>query len=271
LTDAELGRYKGRNSNRDVDTQTAINHSRKRKYRMSRPLMPKATAVWLVENTALTFDQIAAFCVLHILEVQAIADEEVAIGMQGLDPIRGGELTMDEIKRCEEDPTARLEMTQAAVDHAKQQKKKSRYTPVSKRQDRPDAISWLLKNYPELTDAQIGKLVGTTKPTINSVRDRTHWNTTNITAQNPVSLGLCSSAELENAITKAREKAAKAGKAIPTAAADTSAGQPVAMPPAAVEPEGQPDPFPSVSDAPTPETQEVSTPDTPENSKDLTE
>ncbi len=174
---------------------------------MTRPLMPKATAVWLVENTALTFDQIAAFCELHILEVQAIADEEVAIGMQGLDPVRGGELTLEEISRCEADSSARLEMSKAAVAHAKQQKKKSRYTPVSKRQDRPDAIAWLLKNYPELTDAQIGKLVGTTKPTINSVRDRTHWNTPNITAQNPVGLGLCTSAELEKAIALARPRA----------------------------------------------------------------
>lgn len=203
---------------------------------MTRPLMPKATAVWLVENTALTFDQIAAFCGLHILEVQAIADEEVAIGMQGLDPIRGGELTQEEITRCEEDPAGRLEMTKAAVDHAKQQKKKSRYTPVSKRQDRPDAIAWVLKNYPELSDAQIGKLVGTTKPTINAVRDRTHWNAANITAQNPVSLGLCSSAELEKAIAVAR---ARSGSVAATPVADQAApgAQPVSMPPAAaVEP-----------------------------------
>lgn len=205
---------------------------------MTRPLMPKATAVWLVENTALTFDQIAAFCGLHILEVQAIADEEVAIGMQGLDPIRGGELTQEEISRCEEDPSGRLEMTKAAVDHAKQQKKKSRYTPVSKRQDRPDAIAWVLKNYPELSDAQIGKLVGTTKPTINAVRDRTHWNAANITAQNPVSLGLCSSAELEKAIAVAR---ARAGSVAATPAAEPATpaapgAQPVSMPPAAVEP-----------------------------------
>ena len=199
---------------------------------MTRPLMPKATAVWLVDNTALTFDQISAFCELHILEVQAIADEEVAIGMQGLDPVRGGELDLEEIRRCEADPSARLERTKTATAHAKQQKKKGRYTPVSKRQDRPDAISWLLKNYPELTDAQIGKLVGTTKPTINSVRDRTHWNTANITAQNPVSLGLCSSAELEKAIVLAR---ARAGTVSAPAAAENSA-QPVATPPAATVP-----------------------------------
>lgn len=206
---------------------------------MTRPLMPKATAVWLVDNTALTFVQIAAFCELHILEVQAIADEEVAIGMQGLDPVRGGELTLEEIKRCEADSSLRLEMAKAAADHAKQQKKKSRYTPVSKRQDRPDAISWLLKNYPELTDAQIGKLVGTTKPTINSVRDRSHWNTANITAQNPVSLGLCSSAELEKAIVLAR---ARTGTVSAPASVDdeqpvaTAPGaQPISTPPTSVE------------------------------------
>ncbi len=209
---------------------------------MTRPLMPKATAVWLVDNTALTFDQISAFCELHILEVQAIADAEVAVGMQGLDPIRGGELELEEIRRCETDPSARLKKTKAATDHAKQQKKKGRYTPVSKRQDRPDAISWLLKNYPELTDAQIGKLVGTTKPTINSVRDRSHWNTTNITAQNPVSLGLCSSAELEKAIVLAR---ARAGTV--SAPAAESSDQPVATPPIAAAPGAQPASMPPAS------------------------
>lgn len=205
---------------------------------MTKPLMPKATAVWLVENTALTFDQIAAFCGLHILEVQAIADEEVAIGMQGLDPVRGGELTLEEIKRCEEDSTGRLEMTKAAADHAKQQKKKSRYTPVSKRQDRPDAIAWVLKNYPELSDAQIGKLVGTTKPTINAVRDRSHWNIANITAQNPVGLGLCTSAELEKAIAVARARSGSvaAAPAAPVEEVIEAPGaQPVSMPPSAAD------------------------------------
>ena len=179
---------------------------------MIRPLMPKASAVWLVENTGLTFKQISVFCGLHILEVQAIADDEVAVGMQGLDPVRGGELTIEEIRRCEIDPDTSLQITKAAADHAKQQKKRTRYTPVSKRQDRPDAIAWVVKNYPELSDAQIGKLVGTTKPTINAVRNRTHWNITKITAQNPVNLGLCSSAELERAITKARSRSSKQQK-----------------------------------------------------------
>jgi hypothetical protein len=170
--------------------------------------MPKSTAVWLLDNTTLTFEQIASFCELHMLEIQAIADDEVAIGMQGLDPVRGGELEVDEIARCEADPQARLEITKNAKDHARQQKKKkARYTPVSKRQDRPDAIFWLLKNYPELSDAQISKLVGTTKPTINAIRDRTHWNSSNITAQNPASLGLCTSADLEKSITLARARA----------------------------------------------------------------
>ncbi|MEQ8664678.1 MAG: DUF1013 domain-containing protein [Rhodospirillales bacterium] len=183
---------------------------------MARPLMPKATAVWLIDNTGLTFDQISEFCGLHMLEVQAIADGEVAIGMQGLDPVKGGELDAAEIERCEADPAARLSMTKSAQDHAKQQRKKARYTPVAKRQDRPDAIAWLLKNYPELSDGQIGKLVGTTKPTINAVRDRTHWNTPNIKPQNPVGLGLCSGANLEKAIAVARARAGTVAAAAPT-------------------------------------------------------
>ncbi len=171
---------------------------------MTHPLMPKATAVWLVENSALSFEQIADFCGLHSLEVQAIADDEVAFGMQGLDPISSGELTTEEIERCQSDPSARLNPSPARTPVAK--KKGARYTPVSKRQDRPDAIAWLLKNYPEMSDAQISKLIGTTKPTINSIRDRSHWNTPNIKAQNPVSLGLCSADELENIIAVARSR-----------------------------------------------------------------
>lgn len=174
---------------------------------MALPLMPKATAVWLVENTVLTFDQIAIFCGMHKLEIQAIADDEVAIGMQGMDPIAGGELTQEEIDRCSEAPTEQL--TQAvrknAVPPAK--KKGARYTPVSKRQDRPDAISWLLKNYPELSDAQISRLIGTTKPTINSIRDKTHWNSPKIKQQNPVSLGLCTGVDLEKVVVIARSRA----------------------------------------------------------------
>ena len=161
---------------------------------MAAPLMPKATAVWLVENTALTFEQIAEFCNLHPLEIQAIADGEVGIGIQGLDPIVNGELTQEEIDRCVADPNGRLVQAKTRNPQPRAKPKGARYTPVSKRQDRPDAIAWLLKNYPELGDAQISRLIGTTKPTINSVRDKTHWNAQNIKPQNPVGLGLCSRA-----------------------------------------------------------------------------
>lgn len=176
---------------------------------MAQPLMPKATAVWLVENTALTFEQVAEFCNLHPLEVQAIADGEVGSGIQGLDPIIGGELTQEEIDRCVADPDARLEPAKSRVPEARMKQKGARYTPVSKRQDRPDAIAWLLKNYPELSDAQISRLIGTTKPTINSVRGKTHWNAQNIKPQNPVGLGLCSTRDLEMAVIVARRRAEK--------------------------------------------------------------
>lgn len=174
---------------------------------MAHPLMPKAKAVWLVDNTTLTFDQVAEFCGLHELEVQAIADEEVVTGMQGLNPIAAGELTAEEIARCEADPMAALKMSTSDVPEARAKRKGARYTPVSKRQDRPNAISWLIKNYPELSDAQISKLVGTTKPTINSIRDRSHWNTPNIKPANPVGLGLCKGDELERAVAIARARA----------------------------------------------------------------
>jgi len=177
---------------------------------MAHPLMPKATAVWLVENTTLTFLQIAKFCDLHEMEVQAIADGEVATGMHGLDPIAGGELTQEEIDRCAADPKVHLKMAPPNVPMPKARQKGARYTPVSKRQDRPDAIAWLLRNHPELTDAQISRLIGTTKPTINAIRDRSHWNMPNIKPQNPIALGLCSSLDLEKVVTKARKKAEKA-------------------------------------------------------------
>ncbi|MGE5202765.1 MAG: DUF1013 domain-containing protein [Acidobacteriota bacterium] len=170
---------------------------------MALPLMPKATAVWLVENTALTFEQIAAFCGLHALEVQAIADGEVAAQMQGLDPVANGQITAEEIKRCEQDPTARLELAKEALPEPLVKHKGPRYTPISKRQDKPDAIAWLLKNHPELSDGQISKLVGTTKPTIAAVRDRTHWNSPNIKPRHPVALGLCTLPELEAAVQRA--------------------------------------------------------------------
>ena len=176
---------------------------------MAHPLMPKATAVWLIDNTVLTFEQIAEFCGLHALEVQALADGEVAPGMQGLDPITRGELTMDEIQRCQEDQAAKLKMNKAITKERKANTKGARYTPVSKRGDRPNAIAWLLKNYSELSDAQVSKLIGTTKPTINAIRDRSHWNTPNIKPQNPVGLGLCSGSDLEKIIAAARARAGK--------------------------------------------------------------
>lgn len=214
---------------------------------MPHPLMPKATAVWLVENTGLTFEQIADFCGLHSLEIQAIADGEVAISMQGLDPVASGEVTQEEIERCQQDAGLRLNPAKSTIPEIRTRPKGARYTPVSKRQDRPDAIAWLVKNYAELTDAQISKLIGTTKPTINAVRDRTHWNSANIKAQNPVGLGLCSEADLEKVIAIARAKAGTVHKAHE---ATPASNQPIATPPApeVVNPEPAPEPL-----APTPE------------------
>ena len=176
---------------------------------MAQPLMPKATAVWLVENTTLTFEQISDYCGLHTLQIQAIADGEVAAGMQGLNPTLSGQLTKSEIERCEVDSSARLKTSKPKVPLPKPKNRGARYTPISKRQDRPDAIAWLLKNYSELSDGQISRLIGTTKPTINSVRDKTHQNSQNIAPQSPVFLGLCSGDELEKAVIKARRKAEK--------------------------------------------------------------
>ena len=176
---------------------------------MAELLMPKATAVWLVDNTTLAFDQIAAFCGLHPLEVQGIADGEVAVGIRGLDPVANGQLGREEIARCEQDSSHRLEAA-GPTEALPQRARRARYTPVSKRQDRPNAIQWLIKNYDELSDAQIGKLLGTTKATINAVRERTHWNTSNITPQDPILLGICNEAELLDAVRKARAKAERA-------------------------------------------------------------
>src|SRR5580658_1851645 len=171
---------------------------------MRSPLMPKATAVWLVENTALTFDQIADFCGLHPLEVQAIADGEVAIQMQGLDPVANGQTTAEEIALSQADPDRKLQLSPQAIPQQFVRHKGPRYTPIAKRQDKPDAIMYLLRSHPELSDAQISKLIGTTKPTIAAVRDRTHWNSTNIKPRHPVALGLCSQVDLEAAIHHAR-------------------------------------------------------------------
>ena len=173
---------------------------------MALPLMPKATAVWLVDHTMLTFEQISEFCGLHGLEVQAIADGEDAPGMQGLDPTVNGQLIKEEIKRCELDPSARLEMSKPTVPLPKSRQKGTRYTPISKRQDRPDAIAWLLRSHPELSNAQISRLIGTTKPTITAVREKTHRNTPSITPQSPIYLGLCSASELEKMVMTARAR-----------------------------------------------------------------
>jgi len=177
---------------------------------MAHPLMPKATAVWLIENTALSFEQVADFCNMHTLEVQAIADGEVAVGIVGMDPVANGQLTREEIARVEKDPKARLKIASQDLPLPKTKSKGPRYTPVSKRQERPDAVLWLLKQYPELTDAQICRLVGTTKATINAVRDRSHWKTASIKPHDPVDLGMCSLEELHAAVTRARRARARA-------------------------------------------------------------
>jgi hypothetical protein len=177
----------------------------------NKPLMPKATAVWLVDNTSLSFEQIADFCGLHPLEVKGIADEDVAKGIKGQDPVSAGQLTREAIEAAEKDHKVRLKM--AAPKHkmpAIKQKKAPRYTPVSKRQDKPDAVYWILRNHPEFADADIIKLIGTTKATIQKIRDRSHWNATNIKAVDPVTLGLCSQLELDLAVTRANQKRERA-------------------------------------------------------------
>ena len=175
---------------------------------MSQPMMPKATALWLIENTALSFNQIADFCGVHELEVQALADGDVMAGMAPLDPVLSGQLTAEDIKRCEADPEARLRMVQTETPMPQPRAKGARYTPISKRQDKPDGIAWLLKNHPELSDAQICKLLGTTKSTIAAVRDRTHWNSQNIRPRDPVDIGLCTYMDLTKMVEHARARAA---------------------------------------------------------------
>jgi hypothetical protein len=166
--------------------------------------MPKATAVWLVDNTSLSFDQIADFCRLHPLEVKGIADGEVAQGIKGLDPVASGQLTREELDAAIADPNHKLEMAEAKVRLPEAKPKKGpRYTPVSKRQDRPNAILWLVRNHAELKDAQIMRLVGTTKSTIQSVRDRSHWNSQNLAPMDPVTLGLCTQIDLDNEVRRA--------------------------------------------------------------------
>ncbi|MEQ8557907.1 MAG: DUF1013 domain-containing protein [Henriciella sp.] len=173
-------------------------------------LMPKATAVWLIDNTTLTFTQVADFCGLHSLEVKGIADGDVAENMRGVDPISGGELTREEIRKGEEDSNYRLKKAESKIAHIPQPKRKgARYTPVARRQDKPDAIAWFIRNHPEVTDAQISKLIGTTKATITNVRDKTHWNSQNIKPVDPVTLGLCTQIELDEVVNKAADRRKK--------------------------------------------------------------
>ncbi len=174
-----------------------------------KPLMPLATAVWLIENTSLSFEQIADFCVLHPLQVKGIADGDVAAGVRGINPITNNQLTREELDKAQADPAFRMKLSRAKTIVAEKPRKGPRYTPVSKRQNRPDAILWLVRNHPEVSDAQISKLLGTTKSTIQSVRDRTHWNSQNVTPQDPVGLGLCSQTDLDNLVRKAAAKRAK--------------------------------------------------------------
>lgn len=188
---------------------------------MAQPLMPKATAVWLVENTKLTFEQIADFVGLHKLEVQAIADGEVAIGMIGMSPVTSGQLSLEEIARCENDPRTKLKMQRSGLPQAVARSKGPRYTPVTKRADKPDGIAFLIKTYPHLQDAQIARLIGTTKDTIAKIRDRTHWNMTQIKPRDPVLLGLCKRADLDAALLRAERRVSRAEKA-------EKAGKPVA-------------------------------------------
>ncbi|KHS42486.1 MULTISPECIES: DUF1013 domain-containing protein [Novosphingobium] len=169
------------------------------------PLMPHATASWLVDNTALTFEQIAEFCGLHILEVQAMADDLAGQKYTGRDPIHSGELNQAEIDKGQANPEYKLKMQRAPL--AVSRTKGPRYTPVSKRQDKPDGIAWILRNHPEVSDAQIGKLIGTTRTTIAAIRDRSHWNIGNINPKDPVTLGLCSQRELDSLVAKAAKKA----------------------------------------------------------------
>jgi hypothetical protein len=193
-----------------------------------KPLMPKATAVWLVENTSLSFEQIAEFCGLHVLEVKGIADGDVAQGIKGMDPVTSNQLTRDEIEAAEKDSSRQLRIAEPKVVMPEAVSKRGpRYTPVSRRHDRPNAVLWLLRNHPELKTSQIMRLVGTTKPTIAQIKDRTHWNSPNLVPQDPVTLGLCSQTDLDNEVKKAarrmererreaHKEAIKSGTLLPT-------------------------------------------------------
>jgi len=190
-----------------------------------KPLMPIATAVWLIDNTSLTFEQIADFCKLHPLHVKGIADGDVGGGVRGIDPVTNHQLTREEIEKAEADSNHLMKIERPRTLVAERTRKGPRYTPVSKRQNRPDAIAWIVRNHPEISDAQIAKLLGTTKSTIQSVRDRSHWNAANITPQDPVGLGLCTQTELDMLVRKA---AAKKERLAPAPADEGARLQPAA-------------------------------------------
>ncbi|MGN6671221.1 MAG: cell cycle transcriptional regulator TrcR [Candidatus Nucleicultricaceae bacterium] len=169
---------------------------------MVAPLMPKATTLWLIDNTSLTFEQIAQFCGMHVIEVQAIADGEVGSGLVPFDPILNNQLSLEEIRRCEADATAHLKMLPQADIFLEKKRKGMRYTPLSRRADRPNAIAWIIKNYPDMKDADICRLLGTTKNTVESIRNKTHKQSSTIKPTHPVSLGLCSQADLDELTSK---------------------------------------------------------------------
>ena len=180
---------------------------------MTLPLMPKATAIWLVENTALTFKQIADFCGMHELEIKGIADGEVGMGIKGLNPISTNQLTKEEIEKAANEPEHSLELIQNEITiQTERDPKQKKYTPLSKRQERPDAISWLLRNHPELKDSQVAKLVGSTKNMVVSIKNKTNWNMSNIRPQDPVGLGLCKQVDLDEALEKAERSQKRAAK-----------------------------------------------------------
>ena len=185
---------------------------------MATPLMPKATAAWLIDNTALTFDQIADFCGLHPLEVQALADGDVNAGIMGADPVISGELTREEIARCEKNTTTRLKALKTTLPKPRARAKGPRYTPVAKRAEKPNAVAFLLKQYPQLADVQVARLCGSTKPTVDAIRNRTHASSTTLKPVDPVSIGLCTADELEKALRRAERKTEREEKATAKAA-----------------------------------------------------
>ncbi|HEV7478780.1 MAG TPA: cell cycle transcriptional regulator TrcR [Roseiarcus sp.] len=209
------------------------------------PLMPKATAVWLVENTSLTFDQIAEFCKLHPLEVKGIADGEVATGIKGYDPISTGQLTREEIAAGEQDPNHRLHLSTSKTRTPEFKKPRgARYTPLSRRHDRPNAVLWLLRNHPELKDAQIMRLVGTTKHTLQAIRERTHWNSANLQPMDPVTLGLCSQMDLDFEVNRAAKERPKVedDRSQTLVSAEITTARPTAAPASQLEVFGVPTP-----------------------------